>query len=93
MDDSPDAKDTRPCVVVSPDVMNQNLESVIIAPVSSVTRNYPTRVRFDFLGNERSIVLDQIQTVERSRLTKKIGEVEDKVRDSIVETLLEIFAH
>ncbi len=93
MDDTPDAKDTRPCVVVSPNEINAHLESVIIAPVSSVTRKYPTRVPFDFLGNERTIVLDQIQTVEKSRLTKKIGVVGREVEDSIVGTLLEIFAH
>ncbi len=92
MDDSPDAKDTRPCVIISPDEMNAHLASVIIAPLSTITRKYPTRVTFEFLGNERAVVLDQIQTVEQTRLTKKIGHVGPQSQESILETLREMFA-
>lgn len=91
MDDSPVARDTRPCVVISPDEINQHLGSVIVAPVSSVTRKYPTRVMFEFLGNERAVVLDQVQTVETSRLTQKIGELDGPTRSRVVATLKELF--
>lgn len=89
---SNDAKNTRPCVVISPDEMNFHIDSVIIAPISSVTRKYPTRILFDFLGKNRAVVLDQIQTIEKSRLTKKIGEIEIQIQSEILEILQELFA-
>ena len=89
---SDDAKNTRPCVVVSPDEMNQHIDFVIVAPISSVTRKYPTRILFEFLNKERAVVLDQIQTVEILRLTKKIGEIAPETQKQILETLQELFA-
>lgn len=89
---SADAKNTRPCVVISPDEMNQHLNFAIIAPVSSVDKNYPTRILFNFLNKERAVVLDQIQTVEKVRLTKKIGEIAPENRKQILEILQEMFA-
>lgn len=89
---SKNAKNTRPCVVVSPDEMNKHIDSVIVAPISSVRRKYPTRILFEFLGKERAVVLDQIKTVEKARLTKKIGEVEAEIQQQILETLQEMFA-
>ena len=88
---SDDAKNSRPCVVVSPDEMNKNIDSVIVAPISLVTRKYPTRILFEFLGKERAVVLDQITTVEKVRLGKKIGEIEAKNRTQILEILQEMF--
>ncbi len=89
---SGDAKNTRPCVIVSPDEMNAHIESVIIAPVSSVNRNYPTRVDFDFLNKKRTIVLDQIRTVEKDRLVKKIGEVKGNTKRKVSDVLQEMFS-
>lgn len=89
---SDDAKNSRPCLVISPDEMNHHLDSVIIAPISSVTRKYPTRILFEFLGKERAVVLDQIQTVEKLRLTKKIGEIVTQQQREILERLQELFA-
>lgn len=89
---SDDAKNSRPCVVISPDEMNRYIDSVIVAPISSVTRKYPTRILFEFLGKERAVVLDQIKTVEKARLTKRIGEAEAEMRKGILETLQELFA-
>ena len=68
---SKDAKNTRPAVIISPNEMNDNLENVIIAPLSSTKVMYPTRVSTDFLNSERSIVLDQIRSVETVRLVKR----------------------
>jgi mRNA interferase MazF len=87
-----DPKNTRPCVIISPDEVNRNLSSVIIAPLASTRVHYPTRVAVDFLNGERAVVLDQIRTVDRSRLVKKIGNIDEAFQRSIVERLQELFA-
>ena len=86
------AKNTRPCVVVSPNEMNHNLSNTIIAPLSSVTAKYPTRITVNFLNNERSVVLDQLRTVDNVRLVKKIGEIDKNEQAGILKCLLELFA-
>ena len=88
---SKDAKNTRPCVIVSPDEMNRNVANVIIAPLSHAAP-YPTRIRINFLNGERSVVLDQIKSVDKSRLIKKIGEVDEASRATILKCLAELFA-
>lgn len=88
---SKDARNTRPGVVVSPDEMNRNIGSVIIAPLSAAT-NYPTRIRVNFLNAGRSVVLDQIRTVDKMRLIKKIGEIDHAERAGILKGLAELFA-
>ena len=89
---SKDAKNTRPAVVISPDEMNDNLENVIIAPLSSAGAKYPTRITVNFLNNERAIVLDQIRTVDTVRLVKKIGEIDTAAQKTTLERLQEFFA-
>lgn len=89
---SKDAKNTRPCVVISPDEMNRNISNVIIAPLSAATAMYPTRVPVDFLNNGRAVVLDQIRTVDKFRLVKKIGEIDKTAQVEILERLQEFFA-
>lgn len=87
-----DAKNTRPCIVVSPNEMNKHLASVIIAPISSANKTYPTRLHFEFLNKKRAIVLDQIRTVDKDRLVKKIGEVTGNTKRKISDVLLEMFS-
>lgn len=87
-----DAKNTRPCVVLSPNEMNAHLANVIIAPLSAATAKYPTRIPVNFLSNERLIVLDQIRTVDKVRLVKKIGEIEKDVQKIVLDRLQELFA-
>lgn len=89
---SADAKNTRPCVVISPDEINRNIQNVMIAPLSSASDNYPTRVSVDFLNNKRSIILDQIRTVDKIRLVKKIGEIDKATQKETIERLQELFA-
>ncbi len=89
---SKDAKNTRPCVIVSPDEMNTNIQSVIVAPLSSHSEIYPTRIAVNFLNNKRSIVLDQLRTVDKVRLVKKIGEIDNSERSAALECLAEMFA-
>ena len=66
---------TRPCLVISPNEMNRPLNTVIIAPMTTVKRNYPTRVSCSFQKKTGQIVLDQIRTIDKSRLTKKLGQI------------------
>lgn len=90
---SPDeAKNTRPGLVVSPDEMNRHVQSVIIAPITSTNVIYPTRIPFELLGKERLIVLDQIRAVDKVRLVKKIGSLDELTQTKVLETLQEIFA-
>jgi mRNA interferase MazF len=89
---STDAKNTRPCVVVSPNEINHNIRNVIIAPLSSASTSYPTRIPVTFLNNNRSVVLDQVRTVDNVRLVKKIGEIDTSERSKILKCLAEMFA-
>ena len=88
---SREAKNTRPCVVISPNEINHNLKSVLIAPLST-SAEYPTRIPVMFLNNPRSIVLDQIRTVDKSRLVKKIGELERPQQLQVLSCLAEMFS-
>ena len=83
---------TRPCVVVSPDEMNRRLSTIIIAPLTSTQKTYPTRVSSKVAGKSGQIMLDQIRTVDRKRLVKKIGKLDAETSAAVVRTLLEMFA-
>ena len=83
---------TRPCVVVSPDEMNRKLRTVIVAPMTTKQRPYPTRVACRFQGKSGQIVLDQIRTVDTSRLVKRLGRLSAKTATRTLEVLREIFA-
>jgi mRNA interferase MazF len=85
-------KKTRPCVVISPDEMNRHLRTVIVAPLTSQGRLYPTRVRCLFDGKEGLIVLDQIRTVDVTRLVKKVGRIEPATMTAVLMALGQIFA-
>jgi mRNA interferase MazF len=87
-----DAKNTRPCVVISPNEMNRNIANVIIAPLSADTKKYPTRISVEFLGGPRALILDQIRTVDKVRLVKKIGEIDKPAQKQILDCLQELFA-
>lgn len=87
-----DAKQTRPCVVVSPDEMNRHIASVIVAPIDSSRGDYPSRVAIEFLNKKRVIVLDQLRTVDKARLTKKVGELEKDTQAQVLAVLQEMFA-
>lgn len=69
-------KKKRPCVIVSPDEMNRHLITVVVCPITSQSKNYPTRIVFDFEGQTNWIVIDQIRTIDKSRITKIIGNLE-----------------
>jgi mRNA interferase MazF len=83
---------TRPCLVVSPDEVNDLVRTVIIAPMTTKSRPYPTRVACRFHGKDGQIVLDQIRTVDRTRLVKRLGRLDKRWADQVVQMLLELFA-
>ena len=85
-------KKTRPCVVISPDEMNKHIRTAIIAPMTSTIKNYPTRVPVTFQGKKGQIVLDQIRTVDKSRLIKNLGSVSSTAEEKVLKTLQEMFA-
>jgi len=84
-------KKTRPCTVVSPDEMNHYISTVIIAPMTTKGRDYPTRVSCTFQGVEGQIVLDQLRTVNRARLVKKLGRLSTATSDRLLSVLSEMF--
>lgn len=89
---SDDPRNTRPGVIISPDELNNNLDHVIVAPVASINARYPTRIAFEFLSAERFIILDQLRTVDRLRLVKKIGKLDKEAIAKTLGLLQEMFA-
>ena len=85
-------KKTRPCLVISPDEMNRNIRTVIIAPMASVNKDYPTRVSCTFKKKQGQIVLDQIRTIDKIRLIKKLGTIDSKSQSDVISILLRMFA-
>jgi mRNA interferase MazF len=85
-------KKTRPCLIISPDELNHRLRTVIVAPMTSKGQEYPTRVACRFKGKNGQIVLDQIRTVDRVRLIRKLGRLDRKTSDQVLALLLEMFA-
>ena len=83
---------TRPAVVVSPDEMNAHIATVIVAPMTTKGRSYPTRVACTFQGKTGQVVLDQLRTVDRARMVKRLGRVDPAVADAVLVTLAELFA-
>ncbi len=83
---------TRPCLVISPDEINQYLRTIIIAPMTSRCREYPTRIACHVGGKDGEIVLDQLRTVDRGRLIKKLGSIDERTRRGVLHGLAELFA-
>jgi mRNA interferase MazF len=83
---------TRPCLIVSPDEMNTHIRTVIVAPMTTKGRPYPSRVGCRFQGKAGMVVLDQIRTVGKSRLVRKLGRVEIDTQDAVFDTLVEMFS-
>ena len=83
---------TRPCVVVSPDELNRAVSTVIIAPMTTVSRGWPTRVPITFQGKTGEIALDQIRAVDKSRLVKRLGKLNAETTSAVLDTLGELIA-
>jgi mRNA interferase MazF len=87
-----EVRKTRPCLIVSPDEMNQNIGTVIVAPMTTKGRDYPTRVNLTFQGKKGQIVLDQIRAIDKIRLIKRLGKIDKNTAQKVLEILEEMFA-
>lgn len=85
-------KKTRLCMIISPDEMNRHIRTVTIAPMTSTIKNYPSRVTTTFQGKRGQVVLDQIRTLDKSRLIKKLGTVSSSAEEKVLDVLQEMFA-
>ncbi len=86
-------KKSRPCLVISPNEMNYSIQTVLIAPMTTKSRNYPTRIGVKFRGKSGWVVLDQIRAVDQVRLVKRLGSIENntirKVKSVLQEMLVD----
>jgi len=85
-------KKSRPCLIISPDEMNNYIATVIVAPMTTKGRDYPTRINCQFEGKSGQIVLDQIRTVDKSRLIKKLGKINDSISEEVLSVLQDMFS-
>jgi mRNA interferase MazF len=83
---------TRPCVIVSPDELNDHLRTVIVAPMTTSGRAYPWRIRCRFQNRSGYVVLDQLRTVDRERLVKRLGVLTAATLSEVLDSLHEMFA-
>jgi len=83
---------TRPCVVVSPDVVNRHVGTVLIAPLTSTDKGWPSRVPVHFAGRKGAVALEQLRCVDNARLIKLVGRVDQPTIRRIATTLVRMFA-
>lgn len=83
---------TRPCVVISPDEMNRTIATVIIAPMTTRGRSYPSRVACDFAGKAGQIALDQLRAIDKRRLLKHLGQITLTAQQDVFQILAALFA-
>lgn len=83
-------KKTRPCLVISPDEMNRNVQTIIIAPMTTKSHKYPTRVPVTFQNKKGWIVLDQIRTIDNKRIIKKAGKVNSETIKEVKSIIREM---
>ena len=83
---------SRPCLIISPDEMNRHIQTVIIAPMTTRGRKYPTRIACEFQRKQGQIVLDQIRTVDKARLIRKLGRVDNQTQIEVLSVLQEMFS-
>ena len=83
---------TRPCLIISPDEMNRHIRTVIVAPMTTAGKDYPTRITCTFKKQQGQIVLDRIRTIDKTRLVKKLGVIDSKTRVKVASILQQLFA-
>lgn len=80
-------KKKRPCLIISPDEMNRNIQTIIIAPMTTKSHKYPTRISLSFRKKKGWIVLDQIRTIDKGRIIKKVGSINPDTIKEVKETI------
>jgi mRNA interferase MazF len=83
---------TRPCLVVSPDQINRHLQTIIVAPMTTRGRSYPFRVPCRFQAKEGQIALDQVRTIDKSRVIRRLGTIAPKSQAGVLRVLRKMFA-
>ena len=83
---------TRPCTVVSPDEMNRHLATVIVAPMTTGGASYPTRIPVRFGGKRGQIALDQLRTIDKLRISRRVGRIDSATARTTLDRLAEMFA-
>ncbi|MHB8909652.1 MAG: type II toxin-antitoxin system PemK/MazF family toxin [Syntrophales bacterium] len=83
---------TRPCLIISPDEMNRNIRTVIVAPMTTAGKDYPTRIACQFKKKNGYIVLDQIRTIDKTRLIKNLGSLDAETQLKVISVLQRLFA-
>ena len=82
----------RPCLVVSPDEMNRHIATVIVAPMTTKGQLYPSRIPCQFEGKEGQVTLDQLCTVDKTRLVKFLGRIDSETQTAVLAFLAQMFA-
>jgi len=85
-------KKIRPCLIISPDEMNRNIRTVIVAPMTTAGREYPTRISCTLKKKKGQIIIDQIRTIDKSRLIKKLGTIDPNIQLEVIAVLQRLFA-
>ena len=83
---------TRPCLIISPDEMNRHIRTVMVAPMTTAVKDCPTRVSCKFKKKKGQIVLDQIRTIDKTRLIKKLGTINPETQIEVISVLQRLFA-
>ena len=83
---------TSPCLIISPDEMNRHIRAVIVAPLTTAGKDYPTRIKCKFKKKKGQIVLDQIRTIDKTRLIKKLGKIDPETQIEVISVLQRLFA-
>jgi len=83
---------TRPCVVISPDEMNHNIGTVIVVPMTTKGRDYPSRIPLTFRRKKGQLVLDQVRTVDKTRLVRRLGKLDANTAAKTLAVLQEMFS-
>lgn len=83
---------TRPCLVISPDEMNRHIRTVIVAPMTTAGKEYPTRVPCVFKKKSGHIVLDQLRTIDKERLIRRLGAIDPETQSEVIFVLQRLFA-
>lgn len=86
-----EVKKTRPCVIFSPNEMNKHLQTIVIAPITSSSKNYPTRVEIKGTKTKGWVMIDQIRTVDKRRISKIFGELSEKEIQKVKSVIKETF--
>ena len=85
-------KKIRPCLIISPDEMNRHIHTVIVAPMTTAGKEYPTRISCTFKKKKGKIVIDQIRTIDKSRLVKRLGTIDPNTQLEVIAVLQRLFA-